>query len=182
MGHRGLLIGLMLSACAPSPTRVSLDAFAGALAERDGATLSLEKWCATRGFADPAQVTAIPVRDSARPLPADLRAALTATHDEPIAYRHVRLACGGRVLSEAYNWYVPARLPDAMNRMLAATDTPFGKVVGPLHFTRERLSNFRGAAAGCPAGTVLSNVALLRLPDGQPLSAVVECYTPANLR
>ena len=65
---------------------------------------------------------------------------------------------------------------------LAATDTPFGRVVAPLGFRRERLASRRGPSNFCtdPA-TVLSQVALLRLPDGRPISLVAECYTAANL-
>jgi hypothetical protein len=37
------------------------------------------------------------------------RARVGAT--EPLGFRHVRLACGNVVLSDAQNWFVPARLP-----------------------------------------------------------------------
>lgn len=85
-------------------------------------------------------------------------------------------------MSEAWNWYVPARLPPAMNAVLENGDTPFGKVIAPLGFSRQRLASKRGAAAGCPPGTVMSHRAVLRLPDGKPVSLVTECYTRANLR
>ena len=42
------------------------------------------------------------------------------------------LSCGMHVLSEADNWYVPARLTPEMNRLLDRTDTPFGTVVRPM--------------------------------------------------
>ena len=51
-----------------------------------------------------------------------------------------------------------------------------------LNFRRERLDSTRGRTAPCPAGTILSHRALLRLQDGTPLALVVECYTRANLR
>lgn len=101
--------------------------------------------------------------------------------NQSIGYRHVRLSCGGSVLSVAHNWYVPSRLPPEMNASLETSDTPFGKVIALLHFTRERLASKRGPAEGCPRDTVLSHRGLLRLPDGQPVSLVVECYTRANL-
>ncbi len=100
---------------------------------------------------------------------------------EPFAYRHVRLVCGDTTLSDAQNWYVPARLTSAMNQTLETTDTPFGKVVAPLGFRRERLAAQRGRSADCPAGTVLSHRAVLRLADGRAISLVAECYTRANL-
>jgi hypothetical protein len=52
----------------------------------------------------------------------------------------VRLTCGDRVLSEADNWYVPARLTPEMNRVLDTTDTAFGRAVQPLNFRRRTLS------------------------------------------
>ncbi len=38
----------------------------------------------------------------------------------------MRLSCGGRVLSEADNWYVLARLTPEMNRLLGQATIPFG--------------------------------------------------------
>jgi chorismate-pyruvate lyase len=101
---------------------------------------------------------------------------------EPVRYRQVQLACGRQILSHAHNWYVPARLTPAMNQALDATATPFGTVIAPLGFTRQRLAALRGPAEGCPADTILSHRAVLTLPGGQPVSTVIECYTPANLR
>ncbi|MGC1270482.1 MAG: hypothetical protein WA842_07805, partial [Croceibacterium sp.] len=86
------------------------------------------------------------------------------------------------VLSQAHNWYVPARLTPEMNRTLATTETPFGTVVTPLAFRRERGASRRGAASECPPATILSHTAVLRLPEGRAISMVVECYTAANVR
>jgi hypothetical protein len=85
------------------------------------------------------------------------------------------------VLSVAHNWYVPGRMTPEMNRMLDTTDTPFGRVAMPLHFTRRRLAERRGPLPGCPGDTILAHRAALYLPDGKPLSTLVECYTHANL-
>lgn len=115
------------------------------------------------------------------PAPAAVRAALGVAGDTPLGFRHVRLACGRHVLSDARNWFVPARLTPAMVETLATTDTPFGTVVAPLRFTRERLAQRRGALPECPARTVLSHRAVLRRPDGAAISLVVECYTRATL-
>ncbi len=41
------------------------------------------------------------------------------------AYRHVRLRCGDRVLSEADNWYLPRKLTPRMNRLLETSDMAF---------------------------------------------------------
>lgn len=174
---------LLLNGCAGS----LLPAFEHTLAAQDSATAALSRWCAVRQLAQPARITASAVHDADAPLPANLRLLLGTDLAAAIGYRHVRLACGSPpggavVLSEAHNWYLPGRLTPAMNSTLAISDTPFGKVVAPLHFTRERLDARRGRAAACPAHTILSHRALLRLPDGRPLALVVECYTAANLR
>ena len=151
------------------------------LAAQDSATAALGQWCAARGIAESATIRAEPVRGEAHKPPRDGQQRLAIAAGEPLGYRHVRLSCGGTVLSEAHNWYVPARLSPAMNATLAETDTPFGRVAAPLGFRRERLESRRGASAGCPPGTILSHRAMLRLPDGRPLSLLVECYTAANL-
>ena len=168
---------LLLAACSPGP----LGQFRQTLAAQDSATAALGEWCAVRQLADPAVVTATPVLDGERIVPAEVPALLALQPGQPLGYRHVRLSCGDSVLSEAHNWYARERLTADMNRTLDQTNTPFGKAVAALHFTRQRLGEARGARFGCPGGTVLSHRARLVLPDGQPLALVVECYTRANL-
>jgi hypothetical protein len=107
----------------------------------------------------------------------------------------VRLHCGDHVLSEADNWYVPARLTAEMNQVLDTSDTAFGRAVQALHFHRRTLSakllweplphgwemspslppSNKGALQ-IPAQTI-QHRAVLSLPDGTPLSVVVETYT-----
>lgn len=181
-----LLLALPLSAilagCATPQSAIPLERFEAALAEQDSATAALEGWCAVRGFADPAKVIASPAGGPILPPTRRNRLVLEVSDSEQVGYRHVRLSCGGKVLSEAHNWYVPARLPPGINIQLETTDIPFGKAIAPLGFTRERLSATRGAIEGCPDDTILHHRAVLRLPDGRPVSTVIECYTPENLR
>jgi hypothetical protein len=159
----------------------TLDQFEAALSARPSATAVLTDWCKARAIAtDPAIIA----RRSSTPAaeePEDLRRQLAVSADAALGYRHVELVCGDKVLSVAHNWYVPARLSDEMNRVLETSETPFGKIVGPLHFTRELRSSIRGAGPGCPEGTVLTQRAMLRLPDGAPLSYLIECYSAINL-
>jgi chorismate-pyruvate lyase len=150
------------------------------LAANDSATFALGQWCGQRGFADPPLVTAQTLPEHAEAA-SSIRNSLAVGADEPLRFRHVRLSCGGRVLSEATNWYVPARLTAEMNRVLDSSNTPFGTVARPLGFRRERLASRHGAALGCGRGTVLSQQAVLWLPDGAPLAVVTECYTLASL-
>ena len=133
-----------------------------------------------RSIADQPVMRAVQI--DVRPQPsAEVRSLLAVSETEPLAYRHVNLVCGEIVLSVADNWYVPGRITAEMNHTLATTQTPFGKVIAPLGFYRERLSATRGRADDCPPGTVLSHRALLRLPNGVPLALVTECYTHDNL-
>jgi len=163
------------------------------LLSHDSATLTLERWCADHRLADPARITARRVRGAQPPLPDALRAQLALQGDEPVAYRHVQLVCGGHVLSEADNWYVPARLSAAMNERLDTSDEPFGKVVKPLGFQRLTLSaellwsplppgwEMQDApSARAPLRMprfVLRHAAVLRDAAQRPFSVVVENYT-----
>jgi hypothetical protein len=97
------------------------------LLSHDGATLTLERWCADHQLADPARIVAERVHNVDKPASAEVRAALDVKPDEPLGCRRVRLKCGEHVLSEADNWYVPARLSPEMNHTLETTDTPFAK-------------------------------------------------------
>jgi len=169
---------LLLGGCADG----QVGALERTLASRDSATAALQDWCAARHLAEPARIVAEPVPGAAAMLPGDARTRLNLGAEEAPGYRHVRLSCGGVVLSEAHNWYVPARLTPAMNALLASTDKPFGRVAAPLHFTRERIESRYGRQAPCPPATALSQRGLLRLPDGRPLALVVECYTEAAVR
>jgi chorismate-pyruvate lyase len=164
------------------------------LLSHDSATLTLERWCADHRLAEPARIVAERVRDT-KPASPEVRAALDVKPDEKLGYRRVRLKCGDHVLSEADNWYVPARLTPEMNHALETTDTPFGKAVAALHFRRHTLSAdllWRPLRKGwemgaAPAsddkgalaipGHLLEHRAVLSAPDGEPFSEVVETYT-----
>jgi chorismate-pyruvate lyase len=150
------------------------------LAAHDSATVALEQWCARRGIANPARVEAATQDDAdAAPATAAIRATLGVGAAEPVRVRHVLLSCGGIVLSDARNWYVPARLTPAMNHTLDTTRVPFGKVVAPLGLHRHPLTHTWPAP--CPAGTIQHNTAVLRRDDGLAYSLVSECYTRANV-
>ncbi|HTT43797.1 MAG TPA: hypothetical protein VMG33_12055 [Steroidobacteraceae bacterium] len=172
------------------------------LLSHDSATLTLDGWCERHRLASPPQVVAEPVPGLDKPPTAAQRAELRVSAAEPVRYRHVRLRCGEHVLSEAENWYVPARLTPDMNRQLEATDAAFGRVVRPLQFRRQTLEATllwsplppgwestqpvapqEPAAGGRlePPHEVLRHRALLLLPDGMPISEVTETYTSAVL-
>jgi hypothetical protein len=209
---RGLAAALILllttavaSAAEPAPWPDSLVGRLEALAlleslnadllAHDSATLTIERWCADHRLADPARIVAKRVSGADKPASAEVREALDVKPDEPLGYRRVRLKCGDHVLSEADNWYVPARLTPAMNHVLETTDTPFGKAVAALHFRRHTLSADllwrplpkgweMGAGSALPAASalaipdhVLEHRAVLSTPDGEPFSEVVETYT-----
>lgn len=163
------------------PAAPTLEEFEAVLARHDSATRALEEWCALRGMADPARITAQTLAARPDDLPGPVRSALQLGPGEAYALRNVRLSCGGTALSVAWNWYVPARLTPQMNETLQRTDTPFGKVVAPLGFRRRPLARVAGPDGECPADTISTHRAMLILPDGRPLAYLVECYTAANL-
>ncbi len=169
------------------------------LLSHDSATLTLDQWCDSHHLASPARIVAERVTGADKVPTAEQRQLLGVSEGEPIRYRRVRLRCGGHVLSEADNWYLPSRLTPEMNRLLDTTDTPFGRAVQALNFQRRTLSAKllwsplpEGWEMGAPvpdAGlaslsiphAVLEHKAVLMLPDGTPFSEVVETYTGAVL-
>ncbi len=80
---------------------------------------------------------------------------LPRADSQPWHYRRVRLLYGPLVLSEAENWYLPARLTPVMNHLLDQTDTPFGKAAAALDFERQTVSSvllFRPEACKATGG------------------------------
>jgi chorismate-pyruvate lyase len=165
------------------------------LLSHDSATLTLERWCDSHHMASPARIVAERVKGADKqPTPEQLQLLGVSTSDA-VRYRRVRLHCGAYILSEADNWYVPARLTDDMNRLLDTTDTSFGRAVQALNFRRRTLSakllwlplpegwetgapiSDRNAAVLRIPDAVLEHRAVLTLPDGTPFSEVVETYT-----
>src|SRR5215469_4210592 len=165
------------------------------LLSHDSATGTLERWCGVHQLAAPARITAERVRDAEKTATEEQRQRLRLAPTDAVRYRRVRLLCGTVVLSEADNWYVPARLTPEMNKLLDTTDTPFGRAVQPLHFQRHTISaellwqllpegwEMKPVSATldahelCFPAQVLRHRALLTLPDGTPFSEVVETYT-----
>jgi hypothetical protein len=164
------------------------------LLSHDSATLTLEWWCELRGLASPARIVAERQRGRRVEPSIEQRQLLGVSASDPIRHRRVRLRCGDRVMSEADNWYVPARLTAAMNRELDTTDVSFGRVVRSLNFRRLTLSSRllwspflparisdEGLAPdrGCPPipPHVLEHRAVLTRADGTPFSFLVETYT-----
>lgn len=165
------------------------------LLSHDSATLTLERWCDSHRLASPPRIVAERVPGVDKPPSEEQRRELGVTATDPVRYRRVRLLCGAVLLSEADNWYLPARLTPDMNRLLETSDTPFGRAVQALHFQRHTISarllwqplpegwemnpvaaSHGGSNLSLPAG-VLEHRALLTLPDGTPFSEVVETYS-----
>lgn len=172
-----------------------LQGFNADLLSHPSATLTLERWCAAHRLVPEGRIVAELDRTVEKPATAEQRAHLRVSADELVAYRRVRLSCGGRVLSEADNWYVPGRLTPEMNRLLDETTTLFGRAVLDLGFRRELL----GAGLlwhplldgwemqpGLPAAghgalaipdQVLEHRAVLLTRENVPFSEVREIYT-----
>lgn len=207
------LMGFLTAAGAPGETPLWHDTFlarleALALIETlnadllsaHSATLTLEQWCAGHHMvADGAQIHVRRIAGPDKPITPEQRGRLRLGPQEPVKYRHVVLVCGDHILSEADNWYVPARLTPEMNRLLDATDTPFGRVVQPLQPTRE---NFTATLLWHPLekgwelaprpedhpdrpldipAHLFEHHALLLNTEREPFSEVTEVYTRAIL-
>ncbi|KRB82969.1 hypothetical protein ASE00_13340 [Sphingomonas sp. Root710] len=112
----------------------------GELLVSGSATRTLENWCRVHRLADAPKIVAERMAGGDKPISPDQRERLGIGPDEPVRYRHVRLRCGERILSEADNWYVPSRLTAEMNTRLDGSDTPFGAVVAPLGIGRRTFS------------------------------------------
>jgi chorismate-pyruvate lyase len=165
------------------------------LLSHDSATLTLERWCDSHHMASPARIVAERVKGADKQATSEQLQLLGVSTSDAVRYRRVRLRCGAYVLSEADNWYVPARLTDEMNRLLDTTETSFGRAVQALNFGRRTLSAKllwlplpEGWETGAPIAdgnppmlripdAVLEHRAVLTLPDGTPFSEVVETYT-----
>jgi chorismate-pyruvate lyase len=104
------------------------------------ATRSLERWCRDHRMAAEPRIVARLIPGAAKMPSAEQLQRLQVSGPEELRYRHVELRCGAHVLSEADNWYVPARLTPEMNRLLETTDTPFGPVVQMLQPYRRTVS------------------------------------------
>ncbi len=162
------------------------------LLSHDSATLTLDRWCGAHQLATPAKIVAERIRNVDKQVTPEQRELLRVSATEPLRYRRVHLQCGERVLSEADNWYVPARLTAEMNQALDNTDIAFGRAVQALRFQRRTLSaellwrplpegwEMNPGLRGQPAAALqiphelLQHRAVLTLPDGTPFSMVVE--------
>ena len=72
-----------------------------------------------------------------------------------MAHRHIQMVCAGQVLSEAWNWYVPARLTDEMRARLRGFRLWVRSVVPAPTAPGARLLNAEGAKTPeAPAGRV----------------------------
>lgn len=166
----------------PSEAAVLVQSLHARILAGPSATAVLEAWCAELGLAAEPRVLARRVPGSRPPSP-EQRRRLGVGPDEPVAYRRVRLTCGEAVLSEADNWYVPARLTHEMNAALDTTDAPFGRVVRPLAPTRRTLAVRQLAmpARPAPEDPLFAVEAVLSTGDGVPFCEVAETYLGAAL-
>ncbi len=165
--------------------RAVIETLSARLLAAPSATAVLEAWCAERGLATDPRIVAVRVPGIDKLPSPTQRERLAVGPDEAVRYRRVRLTCGGHVLSEADNWYVPGRLTPEMNTALDATQAPFGTVVRPLKPSRRNLSlrmlwrPGEGTAPG-PDAPLFAVEAVLST-GGVPFCEVAETYTGAVL-
>lgn len=173
-------------------TLALIETLNGRLLAAGSATATLEKWCADHRMASPAKIIARRITGADHAPSPETRRRLKAEHGETIRYRHVQLVCGTHVLSEADNWYVPARLPAEANTLLETGDTPFGKAVQSLHPSRQTIDakilwsplsegwEMKAPTTDAPSEPtryLVEHRALLVTPEHIPISEVEEHYT-----
>jgi chorismate-pyruvate lyase len=163
---------------APAGTAALVAALRARILAAHSATAALEAWCGEHGLAGEARLVAERQAIADKPLTIEQRARLAIGPDEPVRYRRVRLACGDRVMSEADNWYVPARLTPEMNAALDTTRTPFGRVVRPLAPVRRTVAVRPFPASGEPGrdAPLFEVDAVLLTGAGEPFCEVAETY------
>jgi chorismate-pyruvate lyase len=179
-----VMVALLLSLAGRSVRGQPADAFRLAQALNDkllasrSATQVLAAWCGDQHLASDPTIVAHRVLGIDKPADAEQRRRLRVSTAETVSYRHVRLQCGTRVLSEADNWYVPGRLTATMNRLLETTETSFGTVVRPLEPSRETLAvtMFWKQAADAEPVALFAHRAVLFTRDHVPFSEVYEVY------
>jgi len=171
-----LLLGLSTESGAQGPDAVRQ--LKAELLASPSATQTLTAYCARLHLADPPVIRALRDHSVDRKADSDVRGLLHVKAGEPVRYRRVRLSCGDQVLSDADNWYVPARLTAEMNSTLDGTDTSFGTVVKPLDFRRRTL----GTQDLHDGRHVLRVRALLVNREGLPFSLVQENYSTILVR
>ena len=179
-----LVLAALLSGAGLSARGQAPDAFRLAQALNDellasrSATQVLSGWCGDHHLASDPTILARRVIGIDKPADADQRQRLRVSPAETVSYRHVRLQCGTRILSEADNWYVPGRLTAEMNRLLETTETSFGTVVRPLEPSRETLAvtTFWKRAADAAPAELFAHRAVLYTREHVPFSEVYEVY------
>lgn len=166
----------------PGATAALIERLNADLLSHPSATDTLDRWCRASGRLPSATLTAEVHRDGARrDLTDEECARLAISPGDTLRYRLVRIFFGDKFLSEAENWYIPARLPAEMNHLLEETETPFGRVVEDLDFRRETLSSdVLWTPTSDARAPFLRHRAILS-NGATPISLVVETYQPGVL-
>ena len=176
------------SAATAQPNSISqsgteLSALRDEIGSAASATRVLDHWCVSHHLAPAGSVIAEKIANKPVQPTGQLRRLLNLKALERLQLRHVQLRCNGHLLSVAKLWYVPSRLPETMEASLQETETPFGKVVAPLHLDRRSTGSpsalpvlSREKTAGKLPRILFSQRALLSQADGLPIAYVVEDY------
>lgn len=128
------------------------------LQDYDTATAALEAWC-RRHHPCGADALAVTLLSDQPMPPGGYCGPLRLQAGETLHCRRVWLRWGDRVVSEAENWYVPQRLPPAMQRVLAEGIRPYGAVVAELRPRRATTIMLSDEQIARGAGIVLTQLA-----------------------
>lgn len=174
----------------PAILAAELARFDAMLRSSDSATAVLAEWIAGMSGAENIRVRAAVRSHRTDDLPDGMLDRLEAPDASDIAFRRVWLMHGGRIFSDAGNWYVPGRLDAVMRQALEDGMTPFGSIIAPLGPVRQTLSSellWEPVSAGESEAAklppkLLRHRALIHDAKGRPICEVDEVYTRNLLR
>ena len=152
----------------------SVQDFIQCLDDHRTATQALNTWCTSHRIPGASGIHAHILQDT--PIAHErYDGPLSLRTGETLQHRRVCLNWGDTTMSEADNWYLPDRLPEAMRDRLENTTVPFGQVVMELGPVRKLLS--RTPVAQDEQGRFILLVsAVLETADGTLIAEVREHY------
>lgn len=171
-------------ASAPSALQAATDvnALRDRIEKGNSATIELDRWCAEHRMAKLGAVRVDKISNTVAAAGPGLSKLFQVGPSEPLQLRHVRLRCGSHILSSARLWYVPSRLPVAINRTLKSTNVPFGRAVVSLKLIRRPIASATywpsssGSNGAQFPNILFSKRAILGAAGQPPMAYVVEDY------
>lgn len=140
-----------------------------ALNQRQSATATLQNFCNTNIYIDHIDI------NNKNIIPDEVIKKLNISDNNTIKIRHVHLKCAHIIYSDAWNYYVPSRLPNKTQKILLTTNIPFGRALGEKNFLRLPLSQQESSLK--PPFILQNRAVLFDKTNHLPLAFIIENYT-----